>query len=72
MNRTYIKRQLTLNKLGLSISEDVQDYVDLFNELIGNPNILVKKYGKHLGEYGYYYSKYDKNIAFHVKERNAF
>lgn len=46
MNKTYIKRQLTLNELGFPLDEYIQKCVDYFNELIGDPNHLTKEYKK--------------------------
>lgn len=36
MNKKYIKRQITLHKLGIPISEDIKDYYEYFHLLIGN------------------------------------
>lgn len=73
MNSTYIKRQLTLNKLGFPISKDVQEYIDLFNELIGDPNELKKEYGILYGKYnGYLYSKNDIKVFFYSEDEKNF
>lgn len=73
MNRTYIKRQLTLNKLGFPINEDIQAYIDLFNELVGDPRDLNKEYGEYLSAKGYMYSNNNKRLLFfHIMDNDFY
>lgn len=72
MNKTYIKRQLTLNKLGYSIDKDLQKMIDYFHELIGDPNVLKKEHSKYLSYEGHMYSKDDTEILFYEEENEIF
>lgn len=73
MNKTYIKRQLTLNKLDIPLSNDVQEYIDLVNELVGNPNELKKEKMYLYGKYeGYSYSRNDNKLLFHIEKDKCF
>ena len=42
MNKQFIKRQITLHKLGLPMDEDIKEYYDCFYQLIGDINELDK------------------------------
>lgn len=56
MNKTYIKRQLTLNEIGIPMSKDLQDYMDYFYEIVGDPKSLTKRDGYYIGSTGELYS----------------
>lgn len=43
MNRTYIKRQLTLYKLGFDIDQDIKDIYEKFLRYIGTNEFKVEK-----------------------------
>lgn len=72
MNKTYIKRQLTLHKLGFPMNKDIQEYLDYFNKIIGDPTHYKKECGKYLKYKGYIYSKNDIELLFYEKENEIF
>lgn len=72
MNETYIKRQLTLHKLGFPMDKYIQEFFDLFNKLIGDPNELTKVYGKYSNMIGHIYSKNNTQLLFHCDDNETF
>lgn len=72
MNRKYIKRQLTLNELGYPMDKDVQEYIDYFYEIIGNPKSLKKEYGEYYDIKGYMYFKNNNRLLFYTDFKTFF
>lgn len=61
MNSKYIKRQLTLNDIGIPMSSDIQEYYDAFEQVVGNIDDLEKRIsGQHT-----YWIKDDTPILFY-------
>lgn len=64
MNKTYIKRQLTLSKLGFPMDKEVQEYIKCFRKLIGSPSKLTKTYISNNNQKGYMYKNDTKKLFF--------
>lgn len=72
MNKTHIKRQITLHELEFPINEDILEYIKFFNELIGNSDKLIKRKAKLLDSIGNAYIKNDIVIIFYSINLNQF
>lgn len=73
MNKIYIKRQITLYKLGFPMDKDIQEYVNYFYKIIGDPNELIKEHAKYFKTLsGYVYLKDGDKIIFYYKEYERF
>lgn len=69
MNKTYIKRQITLNELGFPMNEEVEELLCLFNTLF-IPELLIPEPATFLSNRGYAYYQ-NGNIIIFINQNNG-